>query len=103
MKIAHWWPVLIGFAFSVQAAEEAAREAAAGVAEPACILLFDCISRVLLMGDRFAEEIQAIRAAVGPELPLLGALTFGEIGAYEDVPLMHNKTTVVAVAGETKA
>ncbi|NLG34840.1 MAG: histidine kinase [Lentisphaerae bacterium] len=87
----------------IETAEEAAREAAAGVAEPACILLFDCISRVLLMGDRFAEEIQAIRAAVGPELPLLGALTIGEIGAYEDVPLMHNKTTVVAVAGETKA
>jgi len=86
----------------IETAEDAAREAAAAVLDPACILLFDCISRVLLMGDRFAEEIRAIRAAIGPEVPLLGALTFGEVGAYEDVPLMHNKTTVVAVVGKAK-
>ena len=59
----------------------------------------DCISRVLLMGDRFVEEIQAIRQAVGADVPLLGALSFGEIGSYVDVPLLHNKTTVIAVGG----
>ena len=80
-------------------AEEAARRAVSGLDHPAFLLLFDCISRVLLMGDRFGEEIQAIREAVGKGVPLLGALVFGEIGSYEDIPLFHNKTTVVAVGG----
>ena len=87
----------------IETAEQVARKAAAAVGEPAFVLLFDCISRVLLMGDRFADEIRAIRNAVGADVPLLGALSFGEIGSYEDVPLFHNKTTVVAVGGSGSA
>lgn len=87
----------------VETAERAAQEAVAAIHKPSFVLLFDCISRVLLMGDRFSEEILAIRDAVGPGIPLLGALSFGEIGSYEDVPLLHNKTTVVAVGGEALA
>ena len=83
----------------IDTAEDAARHAAASNPRPSFVLLFDCISRVLLMGDRFAEEIRAIRNAVGSAVPMLGALSFGEIGSYADVPLMHNKTTVVAVGG----
>ena len=83
----------------VETAERVARDAAARIEAPAFVLLFDCISRVLLMGEGFREEIRAIRNAVGMDVPLLGALSFGEIGSYEDVPLFHNKTTVVAVGG----
>lgn len=84
----------------IETAERAGKQAVSGVHKPSFVLLFDCISRVLLMGDRFNKEIRAIRNAVGPKVPLLGALTFGEIGSYEDVPLFHNKTTVVAVGGD---
>ncbi len=87
----------------VDTAEDVARRAASSIAAPSFVLLFDCISRVLLMGDRFPEEIRAIRQAVGAGVPLLGALSFGEIGSYVDVPLLHNKTTVIAVGGGVSA
>ncbi len=83
----------------VETAGDVVRRAVSSIPAPSFVLLFDCISRVLLMGDRFVEEIQAIRQAVGEEVPLLGALSFGEIGSYVDVPLLHNKTTVIAVGG----
>lgn len=76
-------------------AEDARRQ----VRDPACTLVFDCISRVVLMGDCFQRELQAVRSKVGENIPFIGALTFGEIGAYEDVPLFHNKTAVVCVMG----
>lgn len=83
----------------IQTAREASQVAASSVSAPAFLLLFDCISRVLLMEDRFQEEIEAIRETVGREIPMIGALTFGEVGCYDRAPLFHNKTTVVAAGG----
>lgn len=77
-------------------AEDARRQ----VRKPICAWAFDCISRVLLMGDEFQRELRVIREKIGENIPFLGALTFGEIGSYEDVPLFHNKTAVVCVLGE---
>lgn len=73
------------------------------ISRPACALVFDCVSRYLLLGEHFGRELEIIRNKVGLELPVFGALTFGEIGAYNDVPLFHNKTTVVAVVGGRSA
>ncbi len=81
----------------IAAAGEVAAAAAAKVRTPQFGLLFECISRWLLMGEAFGGELAAIRAAIGPQVPLLGALTFGEIGSSKDVPLLHNKTAVVAL------
>lgn len=81
----------------IDTARKAARAAILPGGKPTFMLLFDCISRAMLMGDRFAEEIRALCETVGPDLPILGALTFGEIGSHDNVPLFHNKTTVVAV------
>ncbi|MBU1109558.1 MAG: FIST C-terminal domain-containing protein [Candidatus Riflebacteria bacterium] len=66
-------------------------------------LVFDCISRVLLFGNRFPEEIAALQTVIDSKAPFLGALTFGEIGSYGSVPLLHNKTTVVSVGRKTLA
>jgi len=68
------------------------------VKKPHFCLIFDCISRYLLMGDNFNRELNAIRKCIGEDVPTLGFLTFGEIGAFRDVPLFHNKTTSI-VAG----
>jgi hypothetical protein len=81
----------------IETAKNAAHQARSSVADPVFMLLFDCISRSLLIGDRFHEEIRVLREAVGLDVPILGALTFGEVGSYENAPLFHNKTTVVAV------
>jgi len=86
----------------IETARSVAQAAAGGVAEPQFAFLFDCISRCLLMGEEFERELKAIREAIGMEVPILGSLTFGEVGSYADVPLFHNKTTVIAVGGSRK-
>ncbi|MCK4221809.1 MAG: FIST C-terminal domain-containing protein [Dehalococcoidia bacterium] len=86
----------------IEVAASVAKKAAEGIAEPQLVLVFDCISRYVLMGQEFSKELAAIGESAGKELPLLGALTFGEIGSYVDVPLLHNKTVAVAVLGSEK-
>ena len=83
----------------VEAARAVTGKATSEVDRPTLGLVFDCISRYLLMGDRFNEEIDALVSGVGEDVPFLGALTFGEIGSFEEVPLFHNKTIAAAVLG----
>jgi len=60
-----------------------------------CQLIMDCISRALLLGDRFEHELQAFAQ---PGLPMLGALTIGEIANHGDDYLeFYNKTAVVGI------
>lgn len=84
------------------AAYEVARRTASGVGRPRLVLAFDCVSRYLLLQQDFPKEVAALAAGAGPGVPLLGALTFGEIGSYDRVPLFHNKTIAVAALGEQK-
>jgi hypothetical protein len=59
-------------------------------------LVFDCVSRYHVLGDRLRDELAACRAALGEDVPLLGCLTFGEVGAFgARLPQFHNKTMVV--------
>ena len=66
-------------------------------AEPQFALVFDCMSRFLLMGKEFKEELRIVRKSIGREVPVIGALTYGEIGSYIGAPMFHNKTIAVAV------
>lgn len=83
----------------VETAEMVAREAARGISQPAFAIICDCISRYLLMGDEFSKELHAIQTAIGEAVPTIGVLTFGEVGAFVDVPFFHNKTVAIAVGG----
>ena len=82
---------------AVQALQAAGRPAAGG-------LLVDCISRVLFLGPRFSEELQAacehLRQAASPEAPLFGMLSLGEI-ANNGTHLLdfYNKTFVLGAFG----
>ena len=92
----------------ISAAEGAYRTAVAGrdgdenASAPspgdAAVLLFDCISRVLYLGDDFGREL----AAVGGEgEPDIGALTIGEIANDGRGNLeFYNKTVVAALFEE---
>lgn len=81
----------------VDAAREAASMARADVGGPiGGALLFDCISRYLMLGDRLGDELAACQEALGPDVPVLGCLSFGEVGAFgARTPQFHNKTMVV--------
>lgn len=57
-------------------------------------IVFDCISRSLLMDDRFAEELAVLRQ---DGTPMSGALSIGEIaGNSRGFLEFYNKTTAVA-------
>jgi len=62
---------------------------------PRLMLFMDCISRVLFLGELFAREITHVSMN---DVPLVGALTLGEIAnsGYDYLEL-YNKTSVVGL------
>jgi hypothetical protein len=75
-------------------AASVAREDAGGALGGA--LVFDCVSRYEMLGDRMGEELAMCHGALGADVPLLGCLTAGEVGAFGPrMPQFHNKTMVV--------
>lgn len=86
----------------LEAAGEAAREARHAVAGPVGgALVFDCVSRFLMLGpEGIRDELACIREGLGGDAPLMGCLTFGEVGSIgAGVPQFHNKTAVVLAMG----
>jgi hypothetical protein len=83
----------------IETAGIVAKKAVAGVTNPQFALVCECISRYLLMGDEFEKELQVMHESIGKQVPLIGVLTFGEVGCFEEVPFLHNKTIVIAVGG----
>ncbi|MGQ9621919.1 MAG: FIST signal transduction protein, partial [Candidatus Caldatribacteriaceae bacterium] len=81
--------------------EEVARRAREGIEEVCFALVFDCISRSLLLGFAFEEELKNIQKVTGT-IPLVGFLSIGEIHPYGRAPLFHNKAVVVALGGRGK-
>ncbi|MCP3136872.1 FIST signal transduction protein [Pyxidicoccus xibeiensis] len=71
-----------------------ARERVGG--EPAFGLVFDCVSRARLLGPRIQEELTAMHTTLGRQVPMMGCLTFGEVGSFGvSLPQFHNKTAVL--------
>ncbi|MFP4075774.1 MAG: FIST signal transduction protein [Halochromatium sp.] len=63
-------------------------------AASASYLFIDCISRVLFLGERIADELRA----VGHDRPVNGAFTLGEIANTGDAFLeFYNKTSVFGI------
>ncbi|MBI4816121.1 MAG: FIST C-terminal domain-containing protein [Deltaproteobacteria bacterium] len=80
----------------LEAARGAAVDATSSVGEVSGAIVFDCVSRSILMGEHVGEELAAFRAGLGPGAPIMGCLTFGEVGAFgSGVPQFHNKTSVL--------
>ena len=72
---------------------------------PKAVIIFNCIARNKLFGDRAGEEINAIQEVVGEETPLIGFYTYGEQaplgGEVRNLakcnPAFHNETVVICV------
>lgn len=59
-------------------------------------LLFDCISRTLFLQDKFQEEVGNIQKHLPQDVPLIGALSLGEIADGGNACLeFFNKTIVL--------
>jgi len=79
----------------IAAAGEAYEEAATGDDADPEVFFFDCISRVLYLEERFADELDAVG---GPRSPTVGALTIGEVANDGEGHLdYYNKTAVTAI------
>jgi len=90
----------------------AAKKAAAGAkeqlkgAKPKAVLVFNCIARWKLLGDRKSEEIVAIQEVLGKDVPLIGFYTYGEQAPLGGVlgdkchSRFHNETMTMMVIGE---
>lgn len=72
----------------------AARRAPDHVERPTTRFFFDCISRVLFLGERFSEELRAVHHGSSA---LVGVCSIGEVANNGDSFLeFYNKTAVVA-------
>ncbi|MQL53801.1 hypothetical protein GFC01_16370 [Desulfofundulus thermobenzoicus] len=82
-----------------RAALEATVQVRKSVNFPRFALIFNCVSRFLLMGEQADRELEAIRDTLD-KLPVAGFLTFGEVGTCASgTPLFHNKTFLIAMGG----
>jgi len=69
-------------------------------ARPAGAIVFDCICRGIILGERFLEEASVISEVVSNR-PLAGFETYGEIAKASGLLSgFHNTTAVVAVLPE---
>jgi hypothetical protein len=95
---------------AVRVAKEAAVKAIEGLdgGKPKAVIIFNCIARNKLFGERSGEEISAIQEAIGKDVPLIGFYTYGEQaplgGEVKNIercnPAFHNETVVICVVGE---
>lgn len=77
-------------------------------ATPKAVVIFNCIARAKLFGDRSGEEIDKIQEVIGKNVPLIGFYTYGEQapfgGEVRNIdkcnPAFHNETIVICVFGE---
>ena len=87
----------------LEASEKAAQLALAdlGGPTPALIFCYSCMARKIVLGRRTHEEIDRIRAVIGPEVPIIGFYTYGEYCRMRcDSPsYLHNETVTVSVIG----
>lgn len=77
-------------------------------AKPEAILMFSCVGRKLVLGRRTDEEVKAVRDVLGPDVPLIGFYTYGEIGPIDKmqkelaVSKFHNETVVLWILASKK-
>ena len=88
------------------AAENAVAQLAGSV--PKAVIIFNCIARNKLFGDKSVDEINAIQQAVGKEVRLIGFYTYGEQaplgGEVKNIEqcnsVFHNETVVICVLAD---
>ena len=87
----------------LQASQKAAQLALTDLGEAQAVMIFcySCMARKIVLGWRTQEEIELVREAIDPELPVIGFYTYGEFSRVKcDSPsFLHNETVTVAMIG----
>jgi methyl-accepting chemotaxis protein len=59
-------------------------------------LVFDCVCRGLILEERFSEAVEEFKKVLGPNVPILGWETYGEVCMHPgEFSGFHNTTSVV--------
>lgn len=74
----------------------------ARLADSQLAILVSCIGRKLLLGQRIAEEVEAVAAALGAGCRMTGFYSYGEIGPQEGTGFsdLHNQTMTITTIAE---
>jgi len=95
---------------AIKVAKEAAGKAVEQLdgSKPKAVVIFNCIARNKLFGERSGDEIEVIQEAVGKDTPLIGFYTYGEQaplgGEVRNLEkcnsAFHNETVVIFVLAD---
>ncbi len=79
------------------ASSAAAISAKDGLPENSLALLISCVGRKLVLGPRVEDEIEAVRETLGPNVPVVGFYSYGEISPFNDGGgcQLHNQTMTI--------
>ena len=90
---------------AIKAARIAAMEALSQMQGriPRAAFVFNDIARRKMFGRRALDEIETIRDIIGPQVPLAGFYTYGEVAPVEGLKanptFFHNETVVILLLG----
>ncbi|MFN8575620.1 MAG: FIST N-terminal domain-containing protein [Candidatus Sericytochromatia bacterium] len=84
----------------IKAANDASMEANKNLAgvKASGVLVFDCICRQSIMGDKYVNEMKEISSVFGENVPVTGFSTYGEIAKYSGTLNGYHNSTVVVCA-----
>ena len=95
---------------AVKVAKTAAKDALSQLdgSSPKAVIIFNCIARNKLFGDRSGDEIDAIQEVIGKNVPLIGFYTYGEQaplgGQVKNLEqcnsAFHNETVVICILAD---
>lgn len=79
------------------ASSAAAISAKDGLPENSLALLISCVGRKLVLGPRVEDEIEAVRETLGPNVPVVGFYSYGEVSPFNDGGgcQLHNQTMTI--------
>jgi hypothetical protein len=75
---------------------------AIGSVAPDIALLISCVGRRLVLQQRTEEEVEAVRDVLGPEVPMTGFYSYGEISPFRPTARcqLHNQTMTITTLSE---
>jgi len=69
--------------------------------EEGLALLISCVGRKMILGQRTADEVEAVAAILGPGFARLGLYSYGEISPHGGGRCeLHNQTMTITLLGE---
>jgi hypothetical protein len=86
----------------IEGAATAAEQALSAVADEQVAILVSCIGRKLLLGQRIAEEVEAVQCVLGSNTHLTGFYSYGEVSPHETTGCaeLHNQTMTITTLSE---